>query len=126
MQTHPESSIPQSFAEFADIPAFNAWMNSLENVQFACLRTTVQDRSQTGYKTYVCRRSCETATQPLKTYILGDPANAKSRPSRSKSSCKLDEACSARIFAKFSPDGRVSVRYVLLHIGHDPLDLGDM
>ena len=38
----------------------------------------------------------------------------------------MDETCASRIFATFSKDGTVSVRYISQHTGHDPSDVEEL
>ena len=92
-QSHPEFPLPEERRQFTKWDEFKSWMESLPNVQYVNLSGSSSTKSGKRYKTFVCRRSCETMTYELKQYSFGDSENEDSRPSRGKMSCKLEEAC---------------------------------
>jgi len=123
-----ESPIDIESLTFENQAQFDCWrddLNVTENAQYSLLSTRTFPTTGVVYKTFVCRRSSETA-KPSKQYDLGDPTNKNSRPSRTKSTCKLDEACASRIIATIRSNGLISVRYIRLHLGHDPKDIEDL
>ena len=97
-------------------------MESLENVQFVLLRGHSTEKTAKSYRTFVCRRSCETLTYDFKEYEFGDLENENCRPSRGKSSSKMDNACTCRLFVGNESDGKIKVTYIPLHTGHNPSD----
>ena len=96
-------------------------MESLENVQFVLLRGHSTEKTAKSYRTFVCRRSCETLTYDFKEYEFCDLENENCRPSRGKSSSKMDNACTCRLFVGKGSDGKIKVTYIPLHTGHNPV-----
>ncbi len=125
LQFHPESPLHEQTLTFASIPEFDSWKDSLGNAQYVTFSNRLHSDTGKIYKTFICRRSCETACN-LKQYVLGDTENENCRPSRSKASCKLNEACCSRIFATIKEDAGVSVRFIFQHTGHDPDDAQEL
>ena len=75
----------------------------------------------------VClQRSCETATYYYKEYVFGESSDVEIRPSRTKSSCKMNAGCASRFWAITEPDCSVTVWYFRIHTGHNPSDPNEM
>ena len=93
-QDHSDIPLHQEL-KFSTSEAFSLWMHGIQNAQYSIANTNVSANGKT-YRTYICRRTGETATYDLKEYVLGDSANVNSRLSRSKPSCKMAEGCASR------------------------------
>ena len=122
-QNHPEYQVKEEH-KFSNSSDFEAWMDGLQNAQ--CVIKGSNVISGKTYRTYVCRRSCETATYYYKEYVFRESSDVEIRPSRTKSTCKMNAGCASRFWAITEPDCSVTVRYFRIHTGHNPSDPNEM
>ena len=99
-------------------------MGGLQNAQYVIKGSNVI--SGKTYRTYVCRRSCETATYYYKEYVFGESSDVEIRPSRTKSTCKMNARCASRFLGNYWAWLLSTCAVFPIHTGHNPSDPNEM